>query len=69
MHTIPLLVAGTYRVKAFANNHNHKLTACNYLAFENTCNPSRNVYQPDMGHSSLTTRHRNGQSAIEVNMI
>eukprot|EP00983_Pelagomonas_calceolata_P079522 1154729-Pelagomonas_calceolata.AAC.1 len=27
---------------------------------------SRNVCQPDMGHSLLTTRHRNGQSATEV---
>eukprot|EP00983_Pelagomonas_calceolata_P030215 947726-Pelagomonas_calceolata.AAC.1 len=34
--------------------------------FENICYPSRNVCQPDMGHSLLMTRHRNGQSATEA---
>eukprot|EP00983_Pelagomonas_calceolata_P001405 47474-Pelagomonas_calceolata.AAC.1 len=59
--------SGTYCVQAFANDHNltnwlHALIW--FLKY--ICYPSRHVCQPDMGHSLLTARHKNGQSATEV---
>eukprot|EP00983_Pelagomonas_calceolata_P086011 1156672-Pelagomonas_calceolata.AAC.3 len=53
-------IAGTYPVKACANNCNLTNWLHALLAFENIYYPSRIACQPDMGHSLLQARHRNG---------